>query len=142
MKRQAFLVTCAVIAAASITLAAVLWLTLGARWFSLYGWAIVGLSTVLPLSVILWTRARTCRQSRWPIALFALPAISICVIQIGYWLAFFSAGTQGIPLGIGRAIARPYIDPILIASTFILGAYGIWLVLRSAKLFTSHSRRR
>ncbi len=141
MKRQAFLVTCAFIAAASITLAAMLWLTFGARWFSLYGWAIVGLTIVIPLSVILWSRARTCRQARWPIVVFALPAISICVVQIGYWLAFFSSGTQGIPLGLGRAIARPYIDQALIAATVILGAYGIWLVLRSAKLFTSHSRR-
>jgi len=132
MKQQTFLATCAVIAAAAITLAAGLWMLLGSAWFSFYGWANVLLVSVIAFSVALWKRYRSKRFSRWPILLFAIPGIAISVVQIGFWTVFFSTGSQGLPLGFARALMRPFLDPALVMMTVLLASYALWLFLRAA----------
>lgn len=136
IKRGTFLSACAIIAAGTITLAAFVWLVMGPAWFNFYGWAMVVLCGVIPLSWALWSRSRSRALPVWPIFVFAIPTVLACLVQIGFWAAFFSGGSGAIPLGLGRAMLLPYLDVGLIVGSIAMAALGTWLIVRAGRPLT------
>lgn len=88
-------------------LAAGLYAILGPQLFSFYGWAASAAVGALGLSRALRRRFLDQGLSRWPRLLFLIPALLTCIIQIGYWLAFFHLGGLGRMLGQVRLMLLP-----------------------------------
>ncbi|KUO56343.1 MAG: hypothetical protein APF80_15265 [Alphaproteobacteria bacterium BRH_c36] len=120
------------LAAAVILLALALHLGGGPRWFGFYGPATLTLTTIPFLGWILFRRYRKLSLSRWPIVAALLPAAIAALVQIGFWLAFFTSGPDGITLAVGRSMVLPIIAPALPILIAIMAAVTAWLVVRGA----------
>jgi hypothetical protein len=117
----------ALIAALALLLALLLRVVMGARWHSFYGAATVVLVALPFLAAALGRDAIARGLSRWPIwlavTLTALPAL----IQIGFWVTFFTLGADGATLAICRGLVLEkagFLLPWLAA-----GLAGLWLWL-------------
>ncbi|MBU1211464.1 MAG: hypothetical protein KJ587_09355 [Alphaproteobacteria bacterium] len=120
------------LAAAVMVLALALRLGGGTRWFGFYGLATLTLATIPFLGWILFRRYRNLSLSRWPIVAALLPAAIAALVQIGFWLAFFTSGPDGISLALGRSMVLPIIAPALPILVVVMAAASGWLVIRGA----------
>lgn len=113
----------------AVGLAALLYIGFGPHLFSFYGWAAVGLVIAIALSRTLRSRYTAQGVSRWPRLLFLIPAALTCLIQIGYWLAFFNLGASGVLLGPPRLMLLNEIGFLLLpalALLLLIAAYLVW----------------
>lgn len=94
----------------------------GARWFELYGVAIVILLALPLLAWLLWEGLALNGQKRWPALAVTLPFAIAALIQIGYWLAFFSSPDTGIQLGMGRLMYQIHMERYVWIAAAILAA--------------------
>jgi uncharacterized membrane protein YhaH (DUF805 family) len=121
------------IAFLAIVLAAALRLGLGSRWFEFYGWATVVLAAVPFVTRLLWKRLPEVGRSRWWSLLFALPITLAAIIQIVFWLLFFSQGGTNPMFGVVREMVRPWLaagEPFALAA---FAAVCLWLVIAAAR---------
>jgi hypothetical protein len=123
----------ALIAALALLLALLLRVVMGARWHSFYGAATVVLVALPFLAAALGRDAIARGLSRWPIwlvvTLTALPAL----IQIGFWVTFFTLGADGATLAIGRGLVLEkagFLLPWLAAG---LAGLWLWLATRASR---------
>ncbi len=85
-------------ALATAALAFILFALAPARWFSFYGGAIVLLAAVALFSFPLLDRLKAIGRQRAMALLFIVPGAVIGLVQIGFWLAFFTVGpTYPVP---------------------------------------------
>lgn len=132
MNLQRFLMYLLSLAGAMLILALALRFTAGSRWFGFYGLATMTLAAIPFLGWILFRRYRELSLSRWPVVAALLPFAGAALIQIGYWIAFFSSGPDGISLAIVRSMILPIIVPALPLLGGIMAAVVLWLVARGA----------
>lgn len=114
----------ATILAAALAVAFGLRFGFGQRWFSFYGLAAVALVILPFLSTTVLAAHRERNWRRWPIWLLIAMTAVTALTQIGFWLAFFHAGSGGLGLAIGRAMFKSLFD-----------AGGAWLVIALATLW-------
>jgi uncharacterized membrane protein YhaH (DUF805 family) len=109
--------------------AVILRLLAGPRWFGLYGTAAIGLAVALPLMSTLMRGLEQRRRSRWLALLVVVPLVAMALLQIGYWMTFFSSVRSGITLGLGRLMMElnaSAIWPVFLAVNTVAFAYVVW----------------
>lgn len=104
----------------------------GERWFGFFGAATVALAAIPILGFVLLRRYRTLALSRWPVVLILLLVVIAAIVQIGFWVAFFTTGTEGLGLAFGRAMVLPIIEPWLPIAGLVATAAVLWLIIRGA----------
>jgi hypothetical protein len=122
----------AVTLASAALLALFLWLITPQRWFSFYGPASTLLAAILPLSYLLWQRLPIIDWHRGWTFVFAIPALTLAAIQIGFWTLFFTYGTTNPTFGVARGMVQMYVGPYLPLLGLMLAAAWGWLFWRSA----------
>lgn len=115
MSRAEYLKGLALALAGSALLTAAIRIGAGPRWFGFYGPATVLLLMAPILAWLLWRRLPSIGWSRWWTLLFAVPALGLALIQIGYWTAFFTYGPSDPTLGVARAMLRANFEACLFA---------------------------
>jgi len=133
MTHQDFIGRLGRIAGLTIALAAALRFGLGSRWFDFYGWATVALAVVPFVTWLFWRRLPEVGRSRWWILLFAVPLCLAAIIQIVFWLLFFTQGATNPMFGVMREMVRPWMtagEPFAFAA---FGAVCLWLVIAAAQ---------
>jgi hypothetical protein len=120
------------VAVAAAGLALLIWLIASPRWFSFYGPATVVLVATPPLGILLWQRLETIDWRRAWTFVFVVPALALALIQIGYWLAYFSYGVSNPTLGIVRGMVQTYAGPFLPLAGLALVTLWGWLFWRTA----------
>jgi hypothetical protein len=128
MNRRTFLYQLSVAAAGSLVLAACLRFGLGERWFSFYGWAAVALTMVPFLAALLWKRLPERGLSRWWSVLIAVPVLAASLVQIVFWLLFFSQGPADPMLGVAREMLLPFLNAALPYVTAALAVAALSLI--------------
>ncbi len=132
MSKQSYLTRIMATAIALVALAAILRFGLGERWFGFYGWATLALVGAVLLSSIIFSRYRKIGLRRWPTLLVLVPIAITALIQIGFWTVFFTAGLQGLGLGLGRSMAIGYVEQALPALIALLTAALLFVLYRGA----------
>ncbi len=118
--------------AAAAALALVLWLVTSPRWFSFYGLATVLLAAALPLGFLLWHRLDIIDWKRAWAFVFIVPALFLGLIQIGYWVAYFTIGPTNPTLGIVREMVRINAGQLLPLGALAIAGLWAWLFWRTA----------
>jgi hypothetical protein len=113
--------------AADALLALSLWLIASPRWFSFYGPA-----TVLLAATALWHRLEIIDWHRAWAFVFVVPALLVALVQIGYWLAYFTYGVSNPTLGILRGMVKMYAGPVLPLAGLALASLWGWMFWRTA----------
>jgi hypothetical protein len=127
MTHRDFLVRLVGALGAALLLAAALRLGFGALWFSFYGWATVALATFPYITFVFWKRLPGAGRSRWWSLAIGLPLALAAIVQIVFWMLFFSAGGGNPTFGIVREMVRPWLEaaePFGLAAFFAL---TVWL---------------
>lgn len=119
-------------AAAGVALAIVLCLFGGTNWFSFYGWATVALVTLPAVAYVLWHRLPQTGRSKWRALLYVVPVALLALIQVGYWLAFFTYGPANPTFGIVRDMVRTNTGFAMPWLAAILLAFWAWLFWSAA----------
>lgn len=132
MDTRTYLMRLVVVIAGVVLLGGALRIGAGGRWFSFYGAATMALAAIPYLGFLLFARYRTLGLSRWPVVLVLLFIALASIIQIAFWIAFFTTGDQGLGLGIVRTMVMPYAKPWLPTALLGLATALLLLVLRGA----------
>ena len=112
--------------------AAMIWLLTSKQWFSFYGLASVLLAAVPPLGWLLWQRLPVIDWHRAWAFLFIGPALILGLIQIGFWMAYFSVGVNNPTLGIVREMVLINAGPLIPLAAGALLAVWVWLFARTS----------
>lgn len=132
MKKRPYLWNILALALATIVLGTILHVAAGPRWFSFFGVATLALISLPILGFILFRRYRQLSFRRWPIVAILLPAVIAALVQIGFWIAFFESGSNGVMLAAGRSMVLPLIEPYLPYAAGVLALLTAWLIARGA----------
>jgi hypothetical protein len=132
MSRSDFLTRLGLSAAVAVALAVALQFGQGVRWFSFYGWATLALVLVVMLAPAVWRRLGAQGFPRWPVVVLAVVIAVACLVQIGFWAAFFGLGTSGMPLGMVRSMLLGAAGPYLPWAAGLVALAAAWLLARAA----------
>jgi hypothetical protein len=132
MTQKSYRFNLLITALAAAVVLGVLWLGTSPRWFGFYGLASVLLATVLPIGILLWRRLETIDWRRSWALVFVVPALLLGVIQIGFWLAFFTYGGTNPTFGILREMVRGNAGPLIPLAGLLLASLWGWLFWRTA----------
>ncbi len=106
--------------------------TLGARWFSFYGWASLALLAAVIFGWLVFKRYRTLKIRTWPAILLFLSIVIAAIVQAGFWIAFFNLGDESLLLAAARANVMPHLEPFLLPGAIVLAIATTWIVIRGA----------